>query len=213
MGVEWRQRNDVERAFTHWDLNIYERCLAPWWPSGGFIGHGREGEPVVLERLGQCHWSSIYDNVPLNVLEKMEIVHTLRTLAGCEEDAARRGVPFNGVTLIEDLDGISWSKFKLTSLKTLGKLFMCRMYLAPKTGKRVLVINAPRGFATTWNAFKHYLVYPHTAALVQIVPKEKTLAALQEHMDDSFIPAYLGGAKYVDGDPECRKLLAPGGQL
>merc|ERR1712232_423660 len=84
--------------------------------------------------------------------------------------------------------------------------------MAPKTGKRVLVINAPRGFATTWNVVKHYLVYPHTAALVHIVPKDQTLATLQKHMDDSIIPACLGGTKCVDGDAECRKLLAPGGQ-
>ena len=28
----------MARALTHWNLELCERCLAPWWPTGGFLG-------------------------------------------------------------------------------------------------------------------------------------------------------------------------------
>jgi len=114
--------------------------------------------------------------------------------------------------LIEDLDGISCHQFKPTSLRALGKVLMGRLYLAPQTGKRIIIINGPVGFAATWNMVKNWLVKPHTASLVQIARREETLSTLRLYMDDAVIPAYLGGSKSIDGDPECRKLLAPGGK-
>ena len=39
------------------------------------------------------------------VLQKLDIIHCLRSLAALEEDSIRRGVPFSGVTLVIDLKG------------------------------------------------------------------------------------------------------------
>lgn len=209
--MDWQRQHDVGRALTHWNLELYERVLASWWPSGGFLGHGREGEPVALERLGRADWSTLYDNVPYEVLQKMDIVHCLRTLSGCEEDALRRGEAFVNATLVQDLEGISWSRFKPSSLKTLGKLLKTRMYLVPRTGRRVLIVNAPPAFVRVWSTIKNLVVHPSTAQLIEIVGKARTLEVLRKYLDDDVIPAYLGGTRTIDGDPECRTLLAPGG--
>ena len=44
------------------------RCLAPWWLSGGFLGHGLQGEPVALERLGRCSWPKLCNKLDFEVL-------------------------------------------------------------------------------------------------------------------------------------------------
>eukprot|EP00913_Durusdinium_trenchii_P007122 g6698.t1 len=141
----------------------------------------------------------------------MDIVHCLRTLSGCEEDALRRGEAFVNATLVQDLEGISWSRFKPSSLKTLGKLLKTRMYLVPRTGRRVLIVNAPPAFVRVWSTIKNLVVHPSTAQLIEIVGKARTLEVLRKYLDDDVIPAYLGGTRTIDGDPECRTLLAPGG--
>lgn len=209
--VQWQQENDVGRALTHWNLELCERCLAPWWPTGGFLGIGFDGEPVALERIGRADWTSLHDNVSHDLLQKIDIVHCVRTLAGVEEDSLRRNVPFVDATLVEDLQGISWRNFSPRTLKALGIILKSRMHMVPRSGRRVLIINAPAAFSAVWNTLKHLLVSPHTATIVQIVSVEDSLKVLRQHMDDSIIPAYLGGSRTVNGDPECRPFLAPGG--
>ncbi|CAE7726407.1 retm [Symbiodinium pilosum] len=209
--VEWQKKHDVPRALTHWNLALFERCLAPWWPTGGFLGLGFEGEPVALERIGCADWTALHDNVPYDVLQKMDIVHCLRTLAGVEEDSLRRNVPFVNATLIEDLQGISWRTFSPRTLQALGAILKSRNHTVPRSARRVLIINAPAAFAAVWNTLKHILVNPHTASLMQIASAEESLKVLRQHMDDSIIPEYLGGTRSISGDPECRSLLAPGG--
>ncbi|CAE7880385.1 retm [Symbiodinium sp. KB8] len=107
--ISWMEENDVANVFKTWNLKAYEQCLAPWWLSGGFLGHGLQGEPVALERLGRCSWPKLCNRLDFEVLKKLDIVHCRRSLAALEEDSMRRGVPFSGVTLIIDLKGFKWS--------------------------------------------------------------------------------------------------------
>lgn len=47
---------------------------------------------------------------------------------------------------------------------------------------------------------------------VQIArPGPESIALLRKYIGDEEIPAYLGGRKHIEGDPECGKILAPGG--
>eukprot|EP00439_Symbiodinium_sp_Y106_P039362 s672_g4.t2 len=185
-------------------------CLAPWWLSGGFLGHGLQGEPVALERLGRCSWPKLCNRLDFEVLKKLDIVHCRRSLAALEEDSMRRGVPFSGVTLIIDLKGFKWSDAQFGAAWTLSKMVACRSNLLPETCFRILFVRVPAPFAKAWSMFS-YLLDPGTIAKIQMATESETLTLLRKFIGDDTIPAYLGGQLRIDGDPYCRKLLAPGG--
>lgn len=208
--ISWMEEHDVLNAFVTWDLEAYEKCLAPWWLSGGFLGHGLQGEPVALERLGRCSWPKLCNKLDLKVLRKLDIVHCRRSLAALEEDSIRRGVPFTGVTLVIDLKGFKWSDAQFGAAWTLSKMVACRSFLLPETCHRILFIRVPSPFAKAWAMFS-YLLDPGTIAKVQMATESETLTLLKKFIGEEVIPAYLGGQRHTEGDPYCRKLLAPGG--
>lgn len=208
--IKWQEERDVANVLATWNLDAYEKCLAPWWLSGGFIGHGRGGEPVALERLGRCSWPNLQRTVDMEILQKIDIVHCIRTLAACEEDALRRGQYFAGFTLVIDLDGFKWSDAQFSAAWSLAQISGVRHMLLPETVIRMLFIRTPAPFVKAWNLFS-YLVDPGTIAKVEMATPEDTLTLLRKYIGDENIPAYLGGKKYVNGDPQCRQTVAPGG--
>mmetsp|Transcript_46366 Transcript_46366/g.110409 ORF Transcript_46366/g.110409 Transcript_46366/m.110409 type:complete len:440 (+) Transcript_46366:103-1422(+) len=194
-------------------LEAYEQCLSPWWLSGGLLGHGRRGEVVALERLGRCSFAKMFETFPMEDLKKLDAVHLLRSLAAMEEDGLRTGRPLGGSIYVIDLHGIKSENFRPSVLKKYGKLVECRDMLAPCLLGQVFVVRAPRAFSATWSVVKRFLD-PMTQEKVKIVSGRKaSLELLRKYMDDSIIPAYLGGGLIVNGDPECRSLLAPGGPI
>lgn len=205
-----REEHDVDRAFSHWDLEAFERILAPWWLSGGIIGYGLQGEPVAIERIGHCSWPKLMHEVPFHVLEKIDLVHSMRCLGACEEDAVRRGVPFGGVTLIMDLHGFGWDQIQFRAAYNLSKLSTNRQLLMPETVKRLLFVRTPPAFVRAWGMFS-YLMDPGTLEKLHMATEADTLQLLRKFVSDDCIPAFLGGRLCVDGDPECRKICAPGG--
>jgi len=208
--AQWRQRYDIDRVFTHWNLAAYEQCLGPWWLSGGLLGHGRRGQPVAYERLGRCNFAKLAASLPFELLLKCDIVHCERCIAALEEDALRRGVPLMGVIVVMDFDGFGWDQVNYNAARTIARLVESRSLLLTEITGQVLVVRAPPAAARAWSLFKQ-LLDPGTAAKVEVVNAEKTLETLRAHIDDKEIPAFLGGSKCIDGDPECRAVLAPGG--
>jgi len=208
--VKWRQTHDIDRVFTHWNLAAYEQCLGPWWLSGGLLGHGRRGQPVAYERLGRCNFAKLAASLPFELLLKCDIVHCERCIAALEEDALRRGVPLMGVIVVMDFDGFGWDQVNYNAARTIARLVESRSLLLTEITGQVLVVRAPPAAARAWSLFKQ-LLDPGTAAKVEVVNAEKTLETLRAHIDDKEIPAFLGGSKCIDGDPECRAVLAPGG--
>jgi len=208
--IKWIEENDVLNSIDNWDLEAFEKCLAPWWLSGGFLGHGLHGEPVALERLGRCSWPKLSNRLDFEVLKKMDIVHCQRCLAALEEDSIRRGVPFEGVTLVIDLKGFKWSDAQFSAAWTLSKMVACRSNLLPETCHRILFVRVPTPFAKAWSMFS-YLLDPGTIAKIQMATEPETMPLLKKFIGEEVIPAYLGGQRHTEGDPYCRKLLAPGG--
>merc|ERR1712048_76656 len=99
---------------------------------------------------------------------------------------------------------------RFSAAKTISRLTENRTLLLTEFTAKVLVVRASFAAARTWAAFKH-LLDPGTAAKVEVVTSDKTLPTLRQYIDDAFIPAFLGGSMCIDGDPECRTVLAPGG--
>jgi len=207
--ADFKRRNDVDNVFRSWNLAAYEQCLAPWWLSGGFVGHGRKGEPVALERLGRCNFAKLITTMPFDVLQKLDIVHSMRCLAGLEEDALRQKQPLKPAIVIVDLEGFGFDQVSLAGARTFAKLVEGRNCLLCEVTGKILVIRAPPAFAKAWQLCKN-LLDAGTVEKVEVASTKDTLKTLQGFLDDDVIPAFLGGKRKVDGDPECRKILAPG---
>lgn len=208
--TKWRKDHDVDGALAHWDLEALEECLAPWWVSGGLMGHGLNGEPVAWERIGHCSWPKLCAQLPFEILQKIDLVHCMRSLGACEEDALRRGVPFLGSVMVLDLHGFGIEQAQLKAAWTLAKLNEYRSLLLPETVKTILMVRTPASFVYAWSMFSH-LLDPSTKEKVQMATEADTLKMLLRYMSEDNIPAYLGGKLHIDEDPECRKILAPGG--
>merc|ERR1712232_642757 len=75
----------------------------------------------------------------------------------------------------------------------------------------ILVIRAPSSWLYAWSMFKHILD-PGIQEKVKVARAGKeSIALLREYISNDQIPAYLGGNKSIDGDPQCRQVLSPGG--
>mmetsp|Transcript_61627 Transcript_61627/g.133419 ORF Transcript_61627/g.133419 Transcript_61627/m.133419 type:complete len:451 (+) Transcript_61627:56-1408(+) len=207
--IKYRKDHDVDRALTHWNLEAYERCLQPWWLSGGFLGHGLKGEPVALERIGRCDWPRIVRTLPWEDIVKLDIVHCLRCLGAVEEDALRRNRPIGGTILVYDLEGFSMSDIQFHAAMKLTCMQSRGLLLADIVGQ-LLFIRTPTPFLRAWQLFQH-LLDQGTVRKVRMAGVSDTLPLLREYMNDDVIPQYLGGSMCIGGDSECRELVAPGG--
>lgn len=208
--VQWRVKHDIDRLFTHWNLDAYEEYLKPWYLSGGLCGHGRQGQPIAYERLGRAKFAKLSTMLPFEELLKCDILNCERIVAALEEDAMRRRVPLGQFLVVMDLDGFGWDDMRYSAAHTISRLTENRTLLLTELTAKVLVVRASAAAARTWSVFKH-LLDPGTAAKVEVVTKENTLQTLRQYIDDHHIPGFLGGSLSTDGDPDCRRLLAPGG--
>eukprot|EP00930_Biecheleria_cincta_P089890 TRINITY_DN7922_c0_g3_i1.p1 TRINITY_DN7922_c0_g3~~TRINITY_DN7922_c0_g3_i1.p1 ORF type:complete len:417 (+),score=79.47 TRINITY_DN7922_c0_g3_i1:75-1325(+) len=208
--VAWRQKHNLETVFTHWNLEAFHDCLGPWYHSGGILGHGKNGQPIAYERLGRANFPKLAASMPFELLLKCDMVHSLHCVAALEEDSIRRRVPLKGVIVVMDLEGFTFDQVQYSAARKLAKLVESRNLLLTEFTAKVLAVNAPSAAAKCWSMFS-YLLDPGTVAKVEVVSRKDTFKALRVHVDDAEIPAFLGGEKHVNGDPECRDILAPGG--
>lgn len=209
--LNFRKEWDIDRMFTHWNLEAFEQRLAPWWLSGGYMGWSRANEAVAYERIGAANWRKLCTLLPWETIVKLDLVHGQRCLAAMEEEALRRGEPPSRVVLIEDLQGFGWDQCVYTAARNMGRLTAIRDRMMPSLISKVLVINAPKAFTSAWAMFKNVLE-ADTQEKVQVASsREASLQLLRKHIDDENIPAFLGGSMKLGGDPECRQHLAPGG--
>lgn len=212
--ARWREEHGVNQIFTHWNLKAYEEVLAPWWLSGGFFGHGKKGEMIAYERLARSDWAGLVRRMPWEEIEKLDMVHCIRSLATCEEDCMRRGTPMGNGILVQDCYGFGYDQASFAATRALNRLVENRNFLMPECLTKILVIRAPAAWVYAWKMFS-YILDPGIREKVQVAGNREgeSLALLRKFIDDEDIPAYLGGKKSIDGDPECRKVIAPGGPM
>jgi hypothetical protein len=210
--ADWRDAHDVPNVFTSWNLEAYEKCLAPWWLSGGFFRHGLRGEQIAYERLAITRFEKLFEIMPWEEIEKLDIVHCMRSLAALEEDSLRTGHPIGNGIIVQDCHGFGWGSISFKAAKALSILIQNRNQIMPECLSRILIVRAPAAWIHAWNCFK-YLLDPGVVDKVRVAGERETLTILRKFIHNDNIPAYLGGGAYIDGDPECRKILAPGGLL
>jgi len=212
--AQWRDSLGVNTALKDWNLRAYEDSLAPWWLSGGVLGLGKQGEPIGWERLGRCHLPSLLSQVGLEDFIKLDIVHTLRSLAAVEEFSMRTGQPLGNAILVQDLDGFSGDQVTVPVARALATLVDNRNKIMPECILRILIIRAPPAFVAAWSMFSAMLD-ANTREKIQLAgrSKDKSINLLRKYIDDEEIPVFLGGRKAYNGDPESKLILAPGGKV
>mmetsp|Transcript_110515 Transcript_110515/g.276731 ORF Transcript_110515/g.276731 Transcript_110515/m.276731 type:complete len:433 (-) Transcript_110515:108-1406(-) len=209
--VAFRSKTNLD-SLEKWNLDAYERCLASWWVPCGLLRHGLNGEPVQYERLGATDLRRLVDGLGLEMLKKTDLVHCMRMHAALEEDALRRGVPLSGCIVVFDLAGLGRDQISLSMASTLVKLVEARDLLLPELVDRILIVNASPVFARAWNMFSYFLP-PATRTKVQMASAAGTKDLLLENIASENLPGFLGGELCIDGDPECRRIIAPGGSV
>jgi len=211
--LEYRDSLDLHEMETTWNLDAYDGYFLPWWVRGGIIGHGLNGEIVGFERFGESHFPELLRSVPWPVMQRLDASHMVRTLAAFEEDALRTQRPLGNAILVIDLQGVGWKDMSPQVARAYGKIVSYRDMLMPNTLKNILLIRAPAVFATGWSMVSAFLD-PVTRDKVQIVSgAQQSLALLRRYLSNDIIPAYLGGGRSIEGDPECKQLLGNSGPV
>jgi len=212
--AQWRDSLGVNRALKDWNLRAYEECLAPWWLSGGVLGLSRQGEPVAWERLGGCNLPSLLQRLSFDDIQKLDAVHIMRSLALLEEHSMRSGLPMGNAILVMDMHGFGKEQISWSAARAMAKLVGNRNNIMPECASHILLVRAPPPFVAAWNLFS-YMLDEHTREKVQVAGrfKDQSINLLRKYIDDVEIPAFLGGRKTINGDPECRQIIAPGGKL
>lgn len=204
----YREELDLNRLETHWNLEAYDKCFAPWYPRGGIIGHSKTGSIVGFERFGCCCFPELVKQLPLDVLLRLDACHVNRILAAFEEDSMRTGVPIiEATTLIMDLEGVGYDMCSMQVIQAFGKIIEGRDMLLPNCLKHIFIIRAPKVFSVLFSMAKH-VVDATTREKVQMASSaEESLKLLQKYIPNESIPGYLGGGLNFHGDPFCQELL------
>jgi len=212
--AQWRDSLGVNRALKDWNLRAYEESLAPWWLSGGVLGQGRRGEPVAWERFGGCHLPNLLSQLSFDDVMKLDIVHTMRSLAALEEYSMQSGHPMGNAILVLDFHGFSRDKVSVSAARAFATLIDNRNKIMPECISRIIVVRAPPTFVAAWNIIS-VMLDANICEKVQVAgrSKDKSISVLRKYIDDEDIPMFLGGRKAFAGDPESKLILAPGGRL
>ena len=91
----------------------------------------------------------------------------------------------------KDCHGFGFDDVRFDAILALNRLVENRNLIMPETITRILVIRAPNAWVHAWSMFKH-IMDPGIAGKVEIAGSD-TLELLRRYIDDSEIPAYLGG--------------------
>jgi len=213
--VAYRVRYDIDAIFLNTDPRGY-RMLAPyWWPAGHLL-RDRDGDTCVYMRLGRVHIKSIklleYDTLAHN--ERLGLEALIRNMHWDAERRRAMGERGKGLgfSIISDLAGLGTQHLDRVALNWFSSLAQYSTDNYPEFVKSIVVVNAPVIFATIW-AILSRLLDAGFVAKVQIVSASHTLTAIRKVVPEENIPKYLGGPLELFGDPECRSVISPGGEI
>ncbi|KAL0407050.1 UNVERIFIED_CONTAM: Phosphatidylinositol/phosphatidylcholine transfer protein SFH13 [Sesamum latifolium] len=160
----------------------------------GYHGVDREGRPVYIERLGKAHPSklvritSVERYVKYHVQEFEKAIH--EKFPACSIAAKKR---ICSTTTILDVQGLGIKNFTTTAASLLSALAKIDNSYYPETLHRMYVVNAGPGFKKLlWPAAQKFLD-PKTIAKIHVLDP-KSLGKLQEVIDPSQLPDFLGGS-------------------
>ena len=162
-----------------------------------WIGHGRDGQLVYLERIGHVDMALLArENVTLQDMVRHYVAVHEFTWAYL---APERDGPRSYQCVLFDVDGLQLAQCRGVRYQFVKACAKIAREHYPERVSRVVICNAPQWFQVVWKVVKPW-VDPKTVAKVSITrPGVETLSALREICDDSQIPESFGGS---NKDPE-----------
>lgn len=167
-----------------------------------YLGVGKRGQPIVLVRLGQINPAAMD-----RLLKDGEsyaaggVNAAILAFLRCEEfllrrqvnvESARRGHLTDRIILVLDLWGLGMSHWRVMKDFLLAAIHQT-VLLYPETLDKLLVVNAAWAMSSMiWPVFKQF-IHPVTQVKVKILDSGSSKAGMLQEVDDSVLPAFLGG--------------------
>ena len=205
--MAWRVKVQTNRVFA--DLHPLaasspDHQLARLVFYAGYSGVARDGAPVFVDRLGKCDLAGIgSDPAVLDVMIAAYIQHLETIFRLTRALSAAKGELVKAYMVI-DAAGVSLSTLRhISVVKLIAKIGPAHF---PETTRRVMIVNAPSVLTVIWSAISP-LLPAHTRAKVHILGKDSG-PAVDEHIDASQLPPFLGGTGDGSGIPAAGKVPA-----
>lgn len=199
--LTWRKEYGTDTILEDFEFEELEEVLQ-YYPQG-YHGVDKEGRPVYIERLGKAHPSRLMHITTIDRYLKYHVQEFERALQekfpACSIAAKRQ---IFSTTTILDVQGLGMKNFSRTAANLLASMAKIDSCYYPETLHQMYIVNAGTGFRKMlWPAAQKF-IDPQTIAKIQILDS-KSLYKLQEVIDSSQLPDFLGGSCKCPGEGGC----------
>lgn len=203
------------RAMVEWRIaHQVDRILEDYTPPPGLLNHypgailqglDKEGDPIYVGRLGATDAAGIFQRFGGEEMVKHGI--WVREMV-CRGDwiadyEARQERPVRRITLIEDLQGLSWAHASRKLMNVYGEIMRLDQDNYPETAKKLIIIRAPTVFRLVWKIAKNCFD-PGVVLKMAFCGTSDYKEVLSEYMDLEVLPSAVveeGKGKAFPGMP------------
>eukprot|EP00927_Polykrikos_kofoidii_P016434 TRINITY_DN17435_c0_g1_i2.p1 TRINITY_DN17435_c0_g1~~TRINITY_DN17435_c0_g1_i2.p1 ORF type:complete len:557 (+),score=81.52 TRINITY_DN17435_c0_g1_i2:88-1671(+) len=184
------------------------QCLDEFWRVFGFIGHDRDGDPVVWERPGLTSFWTLA-KIPVEFLVKHEVYMITRIMQAMEERMHRDNRPIVGLTCVVDVGDLGLQDIHFPFFRKLSAVIKMAEANFPELLKKVLIIRTPWLFDKLFKIASPLICEgTQKKFLIAGVPGKEGIAAfLKQHIDPKWIPECYGGDMRFNNSADCKPLL------
>ncbi|XP_007020322.2 PREDICTED: phosphatidylinositol/phosphatidylcholine transfer protein SFH13 [Theobroma cacao] len=199
--LNWRKEFGTDTILGDFEFEELEEVLQ-YYPQG-YHGVDKEGRPVYIERLGKAHPSRLMRITTIDRYLKYHVQEFERALLekfpACSIAAKRQ---ICSTTTILDVQGLGMKNFSRTAANLLAAMTKIDNSYYPETLHRMYIVNAGPGFKKMlWPAAQKFLDAKTIGKINVLEPK--SLGRLQEIIDSSQLPDFLGGSCTCSTDGGC----------
>jgi len=201
--VRWRQEAGVRQLLISPMSQDKMEVIRRYRPSS-YVGFDKQGRPVFVDRPGIINYDKIWaagltddDILRFHISEMEYMGRILLTQA-----SKLKGHTVDSVTVIMDMSGLSMRHFTKQSRELFKQILKTDSDNYPETNAGTYIVNVSWVFQTVWK-FVSSIIDARTAAKIQVLgSKSSALPILQQVIDLSVIPDFLGGNNEFDA---CRE--------
>ncbi|XP_021287707.1 phosphatidylinositol/phosphatidylcholine transfer protein SFH13 isoform X2 [Herrania umbratica] len=199
--LNWRKEFGTDTILGDFNFEELEEVLQ-YYPQG-YHGVDKEGRPVYIERLGKAHPGRLMRITTIDRYLKYHVQEFERALLekfpACSIAAKRQ---ICSTTTILDVQGLGMKNFSRTAANLLAAMTKIDNSYYPETLHRMYIVNAGPGFKKMlWPAAQKFLDAKTIGKINVLEPK--SLGRLQEIIDSSQLPDFLGGSCTCPTDGGC----------